>query len=381
MKKINVAIIGLGYHQLQAIQTLKKKFNIYGFDQDINAVGKQYVKKFFNLDIKDNLKIYKICKKYKIEKALSFNTEVSLSTISFINKKLGDKNNNIDLIQNKFKLRNLLKKNFLATPNYLSYKTAYNVNKIGFPLVSKPFYGAGSRGVFLARNNNEFKKLLNENKSFYKNKKILIEKYIPGIEYAVEGWVDDKKEIYIGAISKKKRSKPPKLFDLSLIINYQSPILLKAIKKYLLKLSKILRLLNTVFHLEFKFYKKKIYLIDCSVRGAGYSVYSEILSKIIKQNTDQILIDMFFNKPVKINKPSKEIFFLKFIYLKNLEKLKKKIYKRKVEKLKTFCKIKYYKGINKNSKNKNIRFGHILLSSFDRNLLNKEIKVLNNITI
>ena len=92
------------------------------------------------------------------------------------------------------------------------------------------------------------KKLLNENKSFYKNKKILIEKYIPGIEYAVEGWVDDKKEIYIGAISKKKRSKPPKLFDLSLIINYQSPILLKAIKKYLLKLSKILRLLNTVFH-------------------------------------------------------------------------------------------------------------------------------------
>ena len=124
---------------------------------------------------------------------------------------------------------------------------------------------------------------------------------------------------------KKKRSKPPKLFDLSLIINYQSPILLKAIKKYLLKLSKILRLLNIVFHLEFKFYKKKIYLIDCSVRGAGYSVYSEILSKIIKQNTDQILIDMFFNKPVKINKPSKEIFFLKFIYLKNLEKLKKKI--------------------------------------------------------
>ena len=170
MKKINVAIIGLGYHQLQAIQTLKKKFNIYGFDQDINAVGKQYVKKFFNLDIKDNLKIYKICKKYKIKKALSFNTEVSLSTISFINKKLGDKNNNIDLIQNKFKLRNLLKKNFLATPNYLSYKTAYNVNKIGFPLVSKPFYGAGSRGVFLARNNNEFKKLLNENKSFYKIK-------------------------------------------------------------------------------------------------------------------------------------------------------------------------------------------------------------------
>jgi len=381
LKKINVAIIGLGYHQLQAIQTLKKNFNIYGFDQDINAVGKQYVKKFFNIDIKDSLKIYKICKKYRIKKALSFNTEVSLSAVSFINKKLGDKNNNIDLIQNKFKLRNLLKKNFLATPNYSSYKTSHDVNKIGFPLVSKPFYGAGSRGVFLARNKNEFKKLLNENKSFYKDKKILIEQYIPGIEYAVEGWVDDKKEIYIGAISKKKRSKPPKLFDLSLIINYQRPALLKIIKKYLLKLSKILRLFNTVFHLEFKFYKKKIYLIDCSIRGAGYSVYSEILSKIIKQNTDQILIDMFFNKPVKINKSSREIFFLKFIYLKNLEKLKKKIYNHKVEKLKTFCKIKFYKGINKNSKNKNIRFGHILLSSFDRNLLNKEIKLLNNIIV
>lgn len=378
MKKINVAVIGLGYHQLQAIKTLKKNFNLYGFDQDINAAGKQYVKKFFNLDIKDNFKIYKICKKYKIKKALSFNTEASLNTVFFINKKLGNKNNNIDLIQNKFKLRNLLKKNFLATPNYSSYKTSYDVNKIGFPLVSKPFYGAGSRGVFLARNKIEFKKLLNENKSFYKDKKILIEQYIPGTEYAVEGWIDNKKEIYIGAISKKNRSKPPKLFDISLIINYQNSALLKAIKNYLIVLSKILRLFNTVFHLEFKFYKNRIYLIDCSVRGAGYSVYSEILSKIIKQNTDQILIDMFFNKPVKINKSSREIFFLKFIYLKNLEKLKK-INKQKVEKLKTFCKIKFYRGINKNSKNRNVRFGHILLSSFDRNLLNKEIKVLNNL--
>ena len=36
--------------------------------------------------------------------------------------------------------------------------------------------------------------------------KILIEKYIPGIEYAVEGWVDDKKFILVR--SQKKRSKP-----------------------------------------------------------------------------------------------------------------------------------------------------------------------------
>ena len=51
-------------------------------------------------------------------------------------------------------------------------------------------------------------------------------------------------------------------------------------------------------------------------------MYSEILSKIIEQNTDQIIIDMFFNKNFKINEPNENKYYLKFFYKKDLSNLK-----------------------------------------------------------
>ena len=95
----------------------------------------------------------------------------------------------------------------------------------------------------------------------------------------------------LGAISKKKRSKVPLLYDESLIINIESKKVTQVIK-FIQSFSKSLKLINVPIHMEYKIFRKKLFLIDISLRGAGFSVYSEILSKIINQNTDQIIIDM-----------------------------------------------------------------------------------------
>ena len=379
MKQPNVTDLGIGYHQLKAIKTLSKNYNIYGFDFNDNPIAKKKVTRFFNIDLNNKEKILEICKKNKIIKAFSFNSESPLKTVFFINNIICNENKKLNLIQNKYLLRKKLKKNNLPTPNFLILKNQKHLNKIQYPLVAKPIFGAGSRGVFIAKNKENFKKLYIKNKNFYKEKKLLIERYIPGTEYAADGWIEKNQKIIVGAISKKKRSKGPELFDESLIINFQNFYLYNNLKKFLKKLFQLLKLKNTVFHIEYKFYKKKIYLIDFSIRGAGFSVYSEILRKIINQNTDQILIDMFFNKDVKINNSSKEIFFLFFLNYKKKKLLNDdKIYK-KVSNLKTLSKIEFYKGITKLEKNSNLRYGHILLSSYTKNILNEEIKLLRKI--
>ena len=369
MKK-KVAVLGVGEHQKSGIKQLRKKFIVYGFDGDKNAFSKSLVNKFYFIDIQDKEKIYKICRNNNIKKILSFNSEITLNSVLWINDKLENKKSlNKFLILNKIKLRKHLKKHNFPVPNFTSLDKDTYIRKSLFPAVVKPSSGSGSKGVFYSKDISQFKKFFNKNKLFYKNKKILIEKYIPGVEYAVEGWVDKDLKFKIGALSKKQRSKLPFLFDESLIINFKNIKLRNIIIKYIERLVKSLKLFNIPVHMEFKILKGKIYLIDFSFRGAGFTVYSEILSKIIEQNTDQIIIDMFFNKNFKINEPNENKYYLKFFYKKDLSNIKK--YKKQIKNLKSFEKISYYKSLNRSAINEYSRFGHILLMSNNISLLKK----------
>jgi len=51
LKKLNVAVLGLGEHQLKGIRTLRKSYNIFGFDSNNFAPGKKFVKKFYNIQL------------------------------------------------------------------------------------------------------------------------------------------------------------------------------------------------------------------------------------------------------------------------------------------------------------------------------------------
>lgn len=377
MKKLNVAVLGLGEHQLKGIRTLGKSYNIFGFDSNNFAPGKKFVKKFYNIQLSKKEEILEICYKNNIIKSFAFNTEAPLKTIYYINSKIEKKKINLYFIQNKYFLRKKLKKNSLPVPKFFLYKKISQLRKLKYPFVVKPVFGSGSRGVFFSRNYLEFKKLYKKFYNNYKNKKILVEQYIPGVEFAADGWIDKNRNIKIGAISKKERSKVPNLFDKSLIINYQNKKIYNKLTNYLKILFKILKIKNQIFHIEFKYQKNKIYLIDFSIRGAGYSVYSEILSKILNQNTDQILIDMWFGKSVKIKNPSKELFYLFFFDKSQVRSIKN--YKEKIQKLNSFRKIKFYNYLDSNLKFENLRLGHILLSSFEINFLKRDISLLKKI--
>lgn len=372
MPKKKVAIIGLGEHQINGIKTANKYFETIGFDNKKNALGKSYVKKFYNINTNKVKEIYKICKKNKVIKALSFNSDAVLKTVYQINEKIDkQKFSQSKIILDKTKLRYFLKKSLFAIPKYYILKKKNEIKKYYFPCVVKPSIGSGSRGVFYAKNITKFKELINKNKIFYNYKKILIEEYIKGTEYAVEGWVNNNGQIIIAAISKKRRSKLPYLYDESLIINFKNNKIKKLISFFLNNFFSKINIKNQPFHMEFKILKSQVYLMDLSLRGAGFSVYSSIVSKIINQNTDKIIIDLFFKKKIKVQKSSKKIFYMKFFYEKNREKINKNF--NKIKSIRTFTKINFYKNISTN------RIGHILLECKKYDILKKEIIKLNKL--
>ena len=249
-------------------------------------------------------------------------------------------------------------------------------DKFKKPIVCKPNIGSGSKGVFFANDYLNFLKLFKENKSFYKNKKILIENFIQGTEYAIEGWIYNNKFI-LGCLSKKKRSNLPYLLDVSLIINYKNSNIISQVNKFFSKFIKKSNMNNLPVHFEFLIRNNRIVPIDFAIRGAGFGVYSEILSKIMQQSTNKILVNLIMNLDIEFNKPNDKTFFLRFLFSN-----KKGIFKgitniSKLKKLSSFRELQFYK--KKNSKvsilkNGHDRIGHIILESSSKNLYKDVVK-------
>jgi len=190
-----VAVFGLGTFQKSGLQELKKlKYKIIGFDENKRPVNKNLVDKFYNISFKNKNKILNICKKYNVICLFAFSTDAPLNIISYINKKLklsGYKERDIILVKNKNNFRNFLKEKLkINTPKFLLLKnlTIETIKKnMALQIVCKSDEGSGSRGVFFCKNLNLLKYLFEKKKKFYKKKKILVEQFIPGIKYAVDG--------------------------------------------------------------------------------------------------------------------------------------------------------------------------------------------------
>jgi hypothetical protein len=385
-----VAVFGLGAFQETGIKHLKKlNYKIVGFDEFPKPKNKKLVDIFFCVSFKKRKKILSICKKYNVSCLFAFSTDAPLKIISYINKKLklsGYKSSNVNLILNKIKFRNFLQNKMkVKLPKFIflnNFKEQSFVNKkkIDFPIVCKPEIGSGSRGVFLAENLNDFKRIYSKNKCHYRRKKILIEKFIPGKEYAIDGWINNNNFIY-GCLSKKQRTNPPYLLDKNLIINYKNNYLKKKILIFLKKFIKKSTIDNVPIHLEFILFKEKIVPIDIAIRGAGFGVYSNILNEIMEQSTDLILINLLMNKKIQFNKPNNKTFYLNFFYSEKSGIFKKLINVNILKKNRSFVKFELYK--KKNSKvsplkNGSDRIGHFLLMNTPAKL-NKDIKHLNRI--
>lgn len=112
------------------------------------------------------------------------------------------------IARDKEQLRKRLSSHSVPSPSFQVYSIDTSpeelAREIDYPLVLKPTFLSASRGVIRANNHNELLKAFLFIKNLLKDpevkkqggaaaEKVLIEKYIPGIEVALEGLLQDKK--------------------------------------------------------------------------------------------------------------------------------------------------------------------------------------------
>ena len=185
IKKFN-AIIFLGTSKIQVPSILSAKKNGYkiiGIDKNKNATGKKFCDYFFNFSANDTIKIIKNISKLTNINIISIwaNNDIFILSKIKLESKLNIKNS-ISLVNAK----KLLNKSSFNKYLYNSKLSIKKIKKNDFPLIVKPKYGSGSKGIKLVYSKNELLKI--NKKNFH------LEKYLKsGTEYGLNFFVTEKK--------------------------------------------------------------------------------------------------------------------------------------------------------------------------------------------
>lgn len=210
-----------------------------------------------------------------------------------------------------------------------------SIDSIGLPCVLKPVDFAGSVNVKKVTSIEEAKELfkkISENEgvdpSWGKRpiqRSVIIEEYIKGPEFSIEGFVKDGK-VFIVAITEKLLSSEVDFVEVGHIINSQPDKKLhEQLQAYLTEVSQALNLTFCPFHAEVRVSDKGLFLMEIAARLAG-----DYIPKLIEyaigtdyyNNTIRLLLGL----PLDIEGSKKEVAGITFFYKPEVKTLSSNSY-------------------------------------------------------
>ena len=314
MNNNNILVVGAGKYQECGIKKLKEKgYNVITVDNDKNCIGSTISDKFYCIDVNNYEEIINCLRQnnIKIISAMCFSTEISLRTVSFINNYYslaGVNKNDVLIATDKALQRKIINSCNLPCPWFIELKESDIINELynnipSYPLIIKPTDSSGSKGVLLINNKQELQQnILNCLLQSKYDCKIIIEEFIPGIEFTVEALIINS-EILILGISEKK--KPFNNYTVSIELLYNSPLVDKLrdkIEKTVKIFLKNCKFNNTITHTEviYSYINHKIYIIESTVRSGGFYIFDKILPYITGIDIVSITIDTLLGIKFKL---------------------------------------------------------------------------------
>ncbi|MDG1990187.1 MAG: ATP-grasp domain-containing protein [Dehalococcoidia bacterium] len=252
-------------------------------------------------------KINTLANKKKIHKILAVDDQGVLLA-SLASKKLNLTQNSfasVNFTRNKFHLYKLIESsdiNSIETFLLNRKESVHKIKKFTFPIVIKPIGLSASRGVMRVNNKNEFdqktyqlfnllsNELANECFNDFEKDNIIIQKYIPGKEYAIEGIIENQ-QFKLLAIFEKPIPLTGPFFEESIYIS--DPNIEKNLKNKIQRISQqyinLLGLNEGAVHIEIRKNKYGIFLVDIAARSIG-GYCSEVLQFPNQTTLEEIIL-------------------------------------------------------------------------------------------
>lgn len=167
-----------------------------------------------------------------------------------------------------------------------------------YPVIVKPRDNSGSRGVKLCRNVEELRESIGEALENSHLDSVLVEEYIEGPEYSIEGLHYDGKSEVIQFTEKKTTE-----FPYNVELGHKQPALLtdeqkEAIREIVAKIGSALCFENCPSHTELKINDRGIFVIETSPRLGGDFITSTLVPFSTGINMEDQLLNIALGEPV-----------------------------------------------------------------------------------
>ena len=302
MKK--VMLLGAGDGQLPFLKICQSK----GYKVIVVSVEGDYpcfklADKSYFIDTRDKDAILKVAVQEKIDAILTDQTDVSVPTVAYIAEKMNLRGIGYETalkFTDKYLMRKAAQKAGVGVPKFdkaFNFTEAVAVaENIGYPLVIKPADSSGSRGVRLINSVEDLKKEFGATQKFSNSGKVIVEGFIEGREFLVDGYAMDG-EYWNLDLGVKEYFDCPGIY-VSKMCMFSS---VKRVKDRIGQLvldanKKLVHAMNLPFgitHAEYLYNEAedKVYLVEIAARGGGVYLSSDLTPKATNFNCNESLID------------------------------------------------------------------------------------------
>jgi biotin carboxylase len=271
--------------------------------------GFQYASHSVFADVSDKETVLRYAIEYEISGIITDQTDIPVRTVAFVADQMGLPGIGYEtacLFTDKFLMRERCKE--LGIPT-LAYELVDSIDaaveffeNIDGDVIIKPVDNQGSRGVFRVSSVGDLVNKFEQASGFSKQGTVLIEQYVTGREFVVEGlafdyefgnlicgdtYYFDIEDVFSATTRVFPSTADPKIVDRVLEQNK------RIITGFGLK--------QGITHSEFIMHDGEIYLIETAARGGGVFISSDLISISTGLNTEEFLINIALGR--QMNKP------------------------------------------------------------------------------
>lgn len=255
-------------------------------------------------DVVDEEGVLEIAKRYDVCGIITDQTDLPVRTMAYVASKLGLPGNDYDvacLFTDKYLMREKCKEIGVKTVQYKLCHTLDEAEtffiKLNRPVIIKPVDNQGSKGVSKAENLAELKAKFQEALDYSRSRSILIEEFITGREFVVEG-------ICVNYEYKTLCCGDTEYFDMPDVFSASKREFPSTASKQLVEkvintneiIGKSFGLKQGITHAEYIIDGEDVVLLEIAGRGGGVFISSDLIHIQTGLNTEEFLLGIATGK-------------------------------------------------------------------------------------
>lgn len=285
MKDKRILFIGAGFFQCDGIiRANEMGYYTIAMDGNPNAAGKEVADEFIHIDILNKELVLETAKGLNIDAVASVAAEATLDSTAYVATQLklpGYTSDMIDISHNKDAYYALFAENSISVPLTIIYQGPESVRNLQVgKYIVKPSKGSGSRGVKIVSDpaHFDFDKYIKE--YLHSDEKAIIQEFIVGKEMTIDGFVHNK-QFHLLSISREQNDESKGYTFSSELVFPPEWVTKEHLDSIWDICDRIVQSLNLTqdgpMHLEIlKTEEDKFYVIDFSLRGGGFDLFTKI---------------------------------------------------------------------------------------------------------